>query len=228
MTQFAGATHIRPKSASPIRVALVPAYKECTPASANRVHGPPLGFSSCDPPVPASKYISTGTPDVNGAPANMTGYIKLAVKVGAPGPPDDSDIQVSGVITDVRCLPGTDASVCTGNNAYDGPDYSGQLQGNATIRITDHFNGPSQNEPATVTDIPLPIVLNCENTSSNTVGGLCRVPPPSCLSCLPPKEGVRTVVEVARVEVFDGGPDGNPSTNPQDNTLFGVQGNFIP
>jgi hypothetical protein len=51
------------------------------------------------------------------------------------------DILTSCRITDVRCKPGTNASVCTGANAADGPDYSGDLQGNAIARVTDHYNG---------------------------------------------------------------------------------------
>jgi hypothetical protein len=39
-------------------------------------------------------------------------------------------------------------------------------------------------------------------------------------------DGQRTVVELTQFQVFDGGPDGQVSTN--DNTLFAVQGLFIP
>ena len=39
--------HARPKGATPLRVALVPAYSAC--ASPNRTHGPPLAFPSVQP-----------------------------------------------------------------------------------------------------------------------------------------------------------------------------------
>ena len=39
-------------------------------------------------------------------------------------------------------------------------------------------------------------------------------------------EGKRSVWEVGKVQVFDGGPDGVASTTP--NTLFADQGVFIP
>ena len=79
-----------------------------------------------------------GTPDANGAAANSEGNVKLEVFVGVPGPPDDSDVFITSSITDVRCKAGTTA--CGSANAADGADYTGGLQGNATIRITDHYN----------------------------------------------------------------------------------------
>jgi hypothetical protein len=53
-------SHVRPKHASPIKVALVPAFNACT--SPNRVHGPPLEFPSCNPPVQSSTAVTVGTP----------------------------------------------------------------------------------------------------------------------------------------------------------------------
>ena len=40
------------------------------------------------------------------------------------------------------------------------------------------------------------------------------------------QEGKRAIVEIGQITVTDGGPDGQNSTSP--NTLFGVQGIFIP
>ena len=40
------------------------------------------------------------------------------------------------------------------------------------------------------------------------------------------RNGDRTVVGITQVQVFDGGPDGNAST--ADNSLFAVQGLFVP
>src|SRR5205085_6092888 len=129
-------------------------------------------------------------------------------------------------VSDVRCTPGTDASVCNSPNCCDGPDYSGELQMNATIRISDHYNGPNLDEAATVVDIPFPVNMFCSNTSSTSVGGSCTggpqaICPPACGN-----PGQRAVVELGQVEVLDGGPDGNVGTN--DNTVFLRQGIFIP
>jgi hypothetical protein len=218
--QLAGATHPRPKGATPIRVSLVPAYKQCA-APGNRTHGAPLAFPSCNPPVQTSNYLTVGTPDANGAAANSIGSALIKVKGTSP-----EALLFSLSISDVRCKPGTDASVCNGANAADGPDYSGQLQLLATIRISDHYNGPNLNEAATVQDIPFPVNVYCHNTTDTTTGGLCDDPGPQC-ACLPPNlDGLRTIVEFGQIQIFDGGPDGD--VNTADNTVFMRQGLFIP
>jgi hypothetical protein len=222
---LAFATHPRPKGATPMRVSLVPAYEECT--APNRTHGPPLAFPSCSPPVQSSQFLTVGTPDANGAPAKSVGFVKLSVLVGAPGPPSDSEVLIATQITDVRCRAG--ASACGNANAADGPDYTGELSIDGTLRITDHDNAVDPGggtDPATVVDIPFPFNLVCENTADTSIGGLCRVPPPSCLGCSPRLEGHRTIVEITQIRIFDGGPDGIVATD--DNTLFAVQGIFIP
>jgi hypothetical protein len=225
MAQMASATHVRPKGASPLRVTLVPAFNACT--AANSTHGTPLAFPSCNPPVQSSNFLTVGTPDANGAAANFTGFIKLSVKVGVPGPPDDSDVNITAGMTDVRCKAATSATVCNSANAADGPDYSGQLQGNATIRITDHYNGASGTDPATVQDIGFPVVTQCANNASTAIGGDCNVTT-SANAVVPGsvKDGKRANVEVGQITVDDGGADGVAST--ADNTRFAVQGIFIP
>ena len=45
-------TYTRPKSATHVRLALVPATQPCT--TPNRQHGPPLESGSCSPPQPQS------------------------------------------------------------------------------------------------------------------------------------------------------------------------------
>jgi hypothetical protein len=219
MAQIAGATHPHPRGATPLRVSLVPAFKQCT--AQNRTHGAPLSFSSCNPPVQTSNFLTVGTPDANGAGANSIGSALIKVKTTSP-----EAVLNSVSVSDVRCRPGTDASVCNNPNAAGGPDYSGQLQLMATIRISDHYNGPDLNEAATVQDIPFPVNVYCHNTTDTSIGGLCDDPGPQC-ACLPPDlDGLRTVVGFSQIQVFDGGPDGQASS--ADNTLFEVQGVFIP
>src|SRR5205807_1692860 len=105
-------------------------------------HGAPLAFQSCNPPVQASNFLTGGTPDANGASANSTAFVLFKV-----GPPSfDGELKITASISDVRRRPGTDASVCNSANAADGPDYSGDLEVNATIRISDHYNGQNLNE----------------------------------------------------------------------------------
>jgi hypothetical protein len=220
VSQVASGSHVRPKGASPLRASLVPSFKAC--ATPNRTHGAPLAFPSCNPPVQSSNFLTVGTPDANGAGANSVGSILLKVKATSP-----EDVIIQSSITDVRCQAGTAASVCSSANAADGPDYSGELQGNATIRISDHYNGPNLNEAATVVDIPFPVNATCVNTSLTTIGGTCTTN--TTANAVVPgsvKDTQRAVVEVGQLQINDGGADGLVST--ADNTLFEVQGIFIP
>ena len=226
VAQVASAAHPRPKAASPTIVSMVPAFNQCT--APNRTHGPPLAFPSCNPPVQSSNSITIGSPDVNGATANSTGFIKIKVKVGVPGPPEDSDVYLTGDVTDVRCLPGNAA--CGNANAAAGADYIGELQATAQIRITDHFNAVAPGggtDPATVVDIPFPVNTTCVNTASTSIGGQCTTN--TTANAVVPgavKDTKRATVEVGQIQAIDGGPDGVVATAP--NTLFGVQGIFIP
>jgi len=220
VSQVASGSHVRPKGASPLRASLVPSYKAC--GTPNRTHGAPLAFPSCNPPVQSSSFLTLGTPDANGAGANSVGSILLRVKASSP-----EDVLINSSISDVRCQPATSASVCNSANGTDGPDYSGQVQGNATIRISDHYNGPGLNEAATVVDIPFPVNGTCANTVSTTVGGTCTTA--TTANAVVPgsvKDTQRAVVEVGQLQIFDGGASG--VAGAADATLFEVQGIFIP
>ena len=60
---------------------------------------------------------------------------------------DQADVEIKASFTDVR-------------NQGSLTDYTGELRFVPTLRITDRFNGatggPTQDEPATTTDVPLP------------------------------------------------------------------------
>jgi hypothetical protein len=220
LVQTAGASHVRPKGATPLRVPMVPAFKACT--APNRTHGAPLAFPSCNPPVQASNFLTIGSPDANGAGANAVGFVLVKVKVTSP-----EDVLITASGTDVRCLPATAATVCNSANAADGPDYSGQVQGNSTIRISDHYNGAGLNEAATVVDIPFPVNGQCANTALTSIGGTCSVnTTANAVVVGAVKDNQRGVVEISQVPINDGGADGQIAT--ADNTLFSVQGIFIP
>ena len=93
--------YAQPKGASPLRVALVPAYEPCT--SPNREHGPPLAFGSCSSPQQSSQNLTVGTPDANSRPAGSVGFLRLATMTGNPVTPgDQADVAVWLSITDVR------------------------------------------------------------------------------------------------------------------------------
>jgi hypothetical protein len=220
LAQTAGASHVRPKGATPLRASVVPAFKAC--ATPNRTHGAPLAFPSCNPPVQTSNFLTVGSPDANGAGANSIAFILLRVDAVPP-----EDVLITSTGTDIRCLPATTPAVCNSANASDGPDYSGQVQGNATIRISDHYNGAGLNEAATVVDIPFPVNGTCANTAATNIGGTCTTN--TTANAVVPgsvKDNQRGIVAVGQLSINDGGADGQVST--ADNTLFGVQGIFIP
>jgi hypothetical protein len=219
--------HIRPRSASPLRVPLVPAYSSCS--SPNRTHGPPLAFDSCSPPDQVSPNLTVGTPDANGAAARSVGLVRLTVPAFSPGPPDDGEVLVHVSVTDVRCGPGV--VTCGTVNASGGDDYTGELELELDVRLSDRFNDVSSPfggaDPATVTDFPLEFPMTCTATASTADGSSCELNttfdtryPGS------PREGKRSVWELAQTKVFDGGPDGEVDT--ADNSLFEVQGVFVP
>jgi TolB protein len=212
--------YARPRGATPLRASLLPAYQECT--APNGTHGAPLAFGSCSPPVQLSGSLTIGSPDSNGAPAASIASVLLKVKVSRP-----EDVLIISDITDVRCLPTTSAAVCNSANATDGPDYSGELQVSFTNRMTDRTNGPSLEEPATVTDFSFEVDVGCSNTSPFT-GGACGVST-TANAVLPGvvQDGQRAIWQMGEVEVHDSGTDGDLATT-NDNALFLTQGVFVP
>ena len=216
----------RPKGATPLRVPLVPAYRECT--APDRTHGPPLAFPSCSSPDPASGNLTVGTPDANGAVANSSGFVRLDVQVGAPAAPDDSDLRIAAGLTDVRCAGGGPA--CGPANAAGGSDYTGELQVDMQVRMTDRYNAASAGggtDAATVVDFPFPVPLSCASTGSTAAGSSCAIT--TSMVALAPgavRDGDRAVVQLGQTRVSDGGPDGIVAT--ADNDLFAVQGLYVP
>jgi hypothetical protein len=224
MASTAGATHARPKGATPLRVPFVPAYSTCT--APNRTHGPPLAFPSCNPPVQASSFLTVGTPDANGATANSVAFMSLTVVPPSCCPPQD--VTVSGSISDVRCKAGV--STCGSPNSAGGADYTGELQMNSTIRITDHNNAAAPGggpDAATVVDIPFPVSMTCGSTADPSIGGICSMnTSPVAVGIPNGSTPARSNVEISQMRVSDGGADGSTATTP--NTVFAVQGLFIP
>jgi hypothetical protein len=228
VAQMAGATHARPKGATPILLSTVVAYKQCTTAT-NRQHGPPLAALSCNPPVQTSAVATVGTGDAwPGTSPKNAGTIRLDVKATSP-----EDVKIVANSTDIRCKVGTTAGCGSANTDNASvPDYAGELQGNGTIRITDHFNGAvggtGGTDPATVQDLPFPVTSPCANTADTTIGGTCAVST-SANGVVPGavQDAKRAIVETQTINIFDGGADGIGLTDT-DNTLFGTQGIWIP
>jgi hypothetical protein len=228
VAQIAGATHARPKGATPISAALVLTYKQCTTGT-NRQHGPPLAALSCNPPVQTSNYLTVGTGDAwPGTAPKSIGFARIDVKATSP-----EDVKLTGQATDIRCRAGTTAGCGSANTDNASvPDYAGEAQGNATIRITDHFNGPiggtGGTDAATVQDLPFPVTIVCANTTDTTVGGTCTIN--TTANAVVPgavQDAKRSIVEIQTLLYSDGGADGLAAT-VGDNTLVATQGIWIP
>ena len=122
--------YARPKGASPMRVALVPAYNQCT--SPNRTHGAPLSSGSCNPPIQSSSFLTMGSPDANGVAANGTGSLSLiAVPGNSTTTADEADLKLKVSVADVRNIAGL-------------TDYTGQLKATTSMRVIDRDNGPAE------------------------------------------------------------------------------------
>ena len=211
--------YVRPKGATPTRVSLVPAYQGCTVP--NRQHGPPLDGGSCNPPAQTSPNLTVGSPDANGAAANSTMSARYGVLVGIPATPaDEADVAINVDATDIR-------------SSGDLSDYTGELQAQVTLRITDRNNSPlppifPDDQPGTVQDTPLSVTVPCTATPSTTIGSSCSVA--TSADTLVPgtvTEGDRAVWGFDRVRLLDGGVDGDAETAP-DNMVFATQGVFVP
>jgi hypothetical protein len=198
----------RPKGASPAEIYLVPAYASC--AAPNRTHGSPLAFPSCAPPLQTSGQLTVGTPDANGqAPKSIASVIYKAKTTSF------EDLLIKIAISDVR-------------NRSDLSDYTGELQLNTPVRITDRDNGPSLSEPGTIVDFLFPITFSCSATADTTVGAACNVQ--TSINAVVPgsiSDGKRAVWQLGQASVDDGGPDGDAQT-PADNSVFMRQGIFVP
>ena len=221
--------HARPKGATPMRVSLVPTYHACFVS--NEEHGPPLAFPSCNPPLQQSTTLTVGTPDANGFAANAEASARFATVVGSPGPPDEADVAVTAVATDVRCR-ATNAACPNGA----GSDYTGSLMLLTRLRITDKLNGAGGNESATLTSShTLRAAFACAATGDPAAGADCELS--TTADALIPgiaPEGKRSVWQVGDAEVYDSGPNGTgyascpPTCGNGDETMFLRQGVFVP
>ena len=193
----------------------------CT--SANRTHGPPLAYPSCNPPVRSSGPLTVGTPDANGFAAGSVSYVRFGVLTGNPSaPPDDADIAISVSITDVRNHPG-------------GSDYSGRLLVTSTLKITDNANAAERPEPATTQEGAFQFPVQCSVTAETTRGGTCNLT--TTYDALIPgavTERQRAIWALNQVQVKDAGPNGTgyascpPTCGDGDETVFMREGIFVP
>ena len=170
---------------------------------------PALAFGSCGPPAPESTRLTVGSPDANGQPAAAEGFVKYEVLVGNPATAcRRGRCWVQARITDVA-QQGTLA------------DYTGSLSVVSTVRITDKNSGTGA-EPATATDLDM--------RARHAVRGDCRRRGRDAVAqdelrrdrARHGRGARRSVWELDRVRVFDGGADDN-AFDAGRNTLFATQ-----
>ena len=201
--------HARPKAATPLRIALVPTFQECT--APNSEHGPPLAFGSCSPPVATSSRIVVGATGGLQAPNKSIGYMRLGTLRGDPAPPDDSDVHITFSLTNVMY-------------AADFSDYPGELAPRLHMQVTEkELSGVA----STIVDFPLHYTVQCTPTADTTVGSTCAAN--TTINALVPGavgDLRRAIWELDQVQVYDGGNDGDVDTQP--NFPFATQGVFVP
>lgn len=192
--QSASANIVRPAGATPIGASTVLAYAPCVPPG-NGTHNPAnLPGAACIPPVQYTPRLTAGDPVVNGSGANFRGNVKLVVSIGPTNVNFPSGAPNNNYVNDVRCTPGfaggTGAAVCSaagsGNvliagGASPNPDYSGDLNVVAYIRITDQANSNltgvdpagTYTRDATIEDLAFAVAADCAVTAATNIGATC-------------------------------------------------------
>jgi hypothetical protein len=150
-----------------------------------------------------------GSPDANGKPAKGQGVARYATVGG--------DVRITFEAYDVY-------------NRTTLADYAGELRVHSSLRITDKRNTPHPGGPGagTVSDTSLGATVPCVATGDTTTGSSCLLT--TTANAIAPgavTAGKRSVWELGQVQVDDGGADGDADT-AGDNTLFMVQGVFVP
>jgi hypothetical protein len=210
-----------PIGASPMRLALVPAFVPCgSPGSSptNGMHNAPLSGSSCNPPVPSSSVLAVGGKSLGFTRNVVLGVGQCTVFDSTKCYPDFTSVLN---VTDVR------------SGSPTGPDFVGKIAARITVRITDLF---STDGPATVVDLPFYVPANCSATVDTTIGSTCSAQT-SANGLLPgaARAGNRAVIEFGQVRVRDAGPNGSgygtgcpPTCGDGDEQDFLRQGVFAP
>jgi Tol biopolymer transport system component len=202
-------TYVRPKAATPILAALVPAYATCK--SPNRVHGGSLTFGSCSPPDHLSPTLTVGVGDGSPAFSRSVGSVRINALPGIPGGADDADMRVRLSITNVM-------------RKSDLSDYTGELGVDLSLQMTDKEGAVGQ----TAMGFGLSATAPCTATASTIDGATCAVD--TTVEALIPNaivEGARAIFELGPIKVRDGGPDEDADTTADDG-LLATQGVFVP
>lgn len=203
IAETASAAIVRPAGATPISASSVLAYKPCNAADpAGSTHNPAnLPGDACLSGSPSfgqfTPRLTAGDPVVNGSTANFRGNVALKVTTGPTNVQFPSGAPKNNYVNDVRCTPaynGGNPAVCgavlnsgnvlIGGGASPNPDYSGDLNVIAYIRITDQANSGPTGGPyttdATIKDLAFAVAADCSVTApgagtpdGSQIGGTC-------------------------------------------------------
>lgn len=237
------ATHRRPGSGTPFRVAMVPNFRQCV--APNDIHKPPLDYAACSQPGPRiTSEILTMSPR-----GVASGFFKAQVYCTDGGSPpcnpanatDTEDVSLRLSQTDVLCAVGGVLG-CTAAGA----DYTGPLVMQLALRITDHANGSPAGAtcataqggppcvPATVQDKTFGWQVGCAATAGAN-GAQCVNT--TTMDTLVPgfvKEQQIGVVSLLSINAYDMGPDGAvgglcpPTCGTGDETPYLSESVFLP
>jgi hypothetical protein len=212
-----------PAQAFRLTVSLVPNFRQTISSTRCRArggapstHGAPLALGSCNPPG----YVP-GTAAHLGGASSTGSSVSYVVSWGDADPTNGSqaDVYINGDLNDLRA---------SGGGPYN-PDPSptgSDISLVTKLRMTDTHNGPSQADPATVTDFDLAVPGHCE-PSFSLPGSHCWIG--FSLNSVTPgmlKERKHTLLQVFRVRVNDSGANG--TRGDADDRTFATQGIVIP
>jgi hypothetical protein len=126
------------------------------------------------------------------------------------------DVNIAASITDIRKKSGLS-------------DYTGEVQLDGLLQITDRNNTSHSGDPGpgTVSELHLPVTVPCTTTTDTSIGSTCIVST-SANAVVPGsvESGHRAIWQMGQVRVMDGGASGLAGSS--DATLFMVEGVFVP
>jgi Tol biopolymer transport system component len=205
------ASYPHPQTASPLRVSLVPAFRQCGTGGnpSNAKHSPPLATDSCNPPRPGSVLAAVGVSSQSSA--------QMSVTPGDSNPinGNQANVPITASLTDIQSTAGGDYN----------PNASGaDLTAVTRLRFTDKANGYG-GLPATATEYDFRVPIDCSSTSNPSIGSSCtanttaNVVVPGLI-----QEQRQTVVQAFRVRIDDSGANG--IRGDSDDRIFMTQGVF--
>jgi hypothetical protein len=200
-------------------MSLVPMFRQTISASQcaarggqSSTHGPPLAFSSCNPPGYLPNTMARLGP-------NSSSSVEVTGIAGDPATSaDEADLSFNVSANDVRARPG-------------GGDYDPSANPDATLslilRWSDTYNTPTLRAPATGSDLTYSVPVSCAASADPVLGSNCSTN--TTADALAPGtilEGRRTVITLSRWWLYDSGLNANRGDG--DDRMFAQSGIYIP